>query len=185
MPINPVPERGQMVNEERRPACRADVAGILPRRVLRALRLEAQLHGDEANLDFGNIAAGGEATSPLTVKGARQGDAVLVSPKTAGRGSSTSIGVVTAVDTVTVYALQHHGAGINPPPKTSGDGAAAMSELVEFVEEVAGHYFRSILLPRAGMRVPQHTHDHDHATGTRLSCIHDVASATSIKKKGL
>jgi quercetin dioxygenase-like cupin family protein len=100
-----------------------------------------------------------------------------------------------------------------------------MSEIVEFVEEVCGLYFRSILLPRAGMRVPQHTHDHDHATlvcagaarlfiddqpsgdyyaghavpvkagkhhafealepNTRLACIHDVASAMSIKKKGL
>jgi len=39
-----------------------------------------------------------------------------------------------------------------------------MSEIVEFVEEVCGIYFRSILLPRAGIRVPQHKHDHDHAT---------------------
>lgn len=100
-----------------------------------------------------------------------------------------------------------------------------MSEIVEFVEEVCGIYFRSILLPRAGMRVPQHSHDHDHATlvgagtarlyvdgqpagdfhagravpiiagkhhafealepGTRLTCVHNVASALSIKNKGL
>lgn len=100
-----------------------------------------------------------------------------------------------------------------------------MSEIVEFVEEVCGLYFRSIVLPRAGMRIAQHQHDHDHATyigagsvrmyidgtpagdfyagravpiiagqhhafealepGTRLTCVHDVASAQSIKKKGL
>lgn len=100
-----------------------------------------------------------------------------------------------------------------------------MSEIVEFVEEVCGIYFRSILIPRKGARVPQHAHDHDHATycgqgsaamyvdgiytrvvkageaakveagkqhafqaledNTRLTCVHDVASALSIKKKGL
>jgi len=35
---------------------------------------------------------------------------------------------------------------------------------VEFVEEVACIYFRSILLARAGHVVPQHSHGHDHAT---------------------
>lgn len=100
-----------------------------------------------------------------------------------------------------------------------------MNEVVEFVEEVCGIYFRSVVLPRAGMSIAQHAHDHDHATyigagavrmfvdgtpvgdfcagqavavlagkrhsfqslepGTRLTCVHDVASALSIKKKGL
>ena len=100
-----------------------------------------------------------------------------------------------------------------------------MNEIVELVEEVCGIYFRSILLPMAGIRVPQHKHDHDHATyigagaarmyvdgaavgdfyagqaapvraghehsfealepNTRLACIHDVASALAIKKRGL
>jgi quercetin dioxygenase-like cupin family protein len=100
-----------------------------------------------------------------------------------------------------------------------------MSEMVEFIEEVCGIYFRSILLPEKGMRVEQHVHDHDHATycgsgrarvfvdgedqgdvtagraiavmagkkhafesmedNTRLTCVHDVASAESIKAKGL
>ena len=39
-----------------------------------------------------------------------------------------------------------------------------MSEIVEYIEEVNGLYFRSILIPKRGMRVPQHTHDHSHAT---------------------
>lgn len=100
-----------------------------------------------------------------------------------------------------------------------------MSEIVEFVDEVCGLYFRSVLLPDAGMRAPQHTHDYDHATligsgaarlyvdgvcvgefmagsavpikagkyhtfestepSTRLTCVHDVASATSLKQRGL
>jgi quercetin dioxygenase-like cupin family protein len=41
--------------------------------------------------------------------------------------------------------------------------AVNMSEIVEFVEERGGIYFRSILLPK-GVRVPQHVHSHDHAT---------------------
>lgn len=37
-------------------------------------------------------------------------------------------------------------------------------EIVEFVEEVAGIYFRSVLLPFAHMTIPQHIHPYDHAT---------------------
>jgi quercetin dioxygenase-like cupin family protein len=98
-------------------------------------------------------------------------------------------------------------------------------EIVETVEEVAGLYFRSILIPEAGTWVPQHVHDHDHATycgqgaaemyvngewvrrveagqaveikagkehafraienNTRLTCVHDVQSAESVKAKGV
>ncbi len=39
-----------------------------------------------------------------------------------------------------------------------------MSEFVEFVDECAGLYFRSVLLTQEGDVVTQHTHDHDHAT---------------------
>jgi len=39
-----------------------------------------------------------------------------------------------------------------------------MSEIVEFANEVCGVYFRSVLLPFAGMSVKQHAHEHDHAT---------------------
>lgn len=103
--------------------------------------------------------------------------------------------------------------------------AAVSDEVVEFVEVVCGTYFRSVLLPKAGMRIGQHVHDHDHATycgsgraqlivdgitqgevcaghaaavlagkrhefialedNTRLTCVHDAASAESIKAKGL
>lgn len=37
-------------------------------------------------------------------------------------------------------------------------------ETLEFIEEKGGIYFRSIFLEKAGMRVPQHRHDVDHAT---------------------
>lgn len=39
-----------------------------------------------------------------------------------------------------------------------------MSALLEFVEEVGGVYFRSILLEHPGDSGDQHVHDHDHAT---------------------
>src|SRR5690348_9201064 len=98
-----------------------------------------------------------------------------------------------------------------------------MSELVEFVDEKGGLYFRSVLLPSAGTWIDQHVHDHDHATycgsgaavlyvdgqaieiveaghaveikagkkhafwsvepNTRLTCVHDVKSAESVKRK--
>lgn len=96
---------------------------------------------------------------------------------------------------------------------------------VEYIEEVMGLYFRSIVIPKAGMIADQHVHDHDHATyigsgkirawgdgkfigefeagravgvkagvyhkfqaledGTRLTCVHDIASAESVKAKGV
>lgn len=39
-----------------------------------------------------------------------------------------------------------------------------MSEVVEFVEEVSGIYFRSYLIPHRGTRIPQHVHDYDHGS---------------------
>ena len=96
---------------------------------------------------------------------------------------------------------------------------------VETVEEVCGLYFRSVLLLKAGVKIPQHIHTHSHANycgagsaeywedgtllrtvkagdaievkagkyhefialedNTRLTCVHDVASANAIKEKGL
>lgn len=93
---------------------------------------------------------------------------------------------------------------------------------VEYIEEAAGLYFRSIVLEQFET-VPQHSHDHDHATFvgsgaarvwvdgvwkgdyiagraveikagrkhvfqalspyTRLTCVHDIASAESVKAK--
>lgn len=94
---------------------------------------------------------------------------------------------------------------------------------VERIEEACGLYFRSVLLEKAGTVIPQHRHDHDHATfvgagrargwangawigdkgageafevkagcahvfqalepNTRLTCVHDIASAESVKAK--
>lgn len=40
----------------------------------------------------------------------------------------------------------------------------AETEIVEFIEEKAGIYFRSVLLPFKGTTIPQHVHDESHAT---------------------
>lgn len=96
---------------------------------------------------------------------------------------------------------------------------------IEWIEEVCGLYFRTIVLNHSGDRVPQHAHDHDHATfvgngsvlawadgqplgyfgagravpikagavhefeaqedNTRLTCVHSVESAESVKASGL
>lgn len=39
-----------------------------------------------------------------------------------------------------------------------------MNEAIQFIESFAGIYFRTVRLPDAGMCIPQHTHDEDHAT---------------------
>lgn len=39
-----------------------------------------------------------------------------------------------------------------------------MNEIVEFVDEVAGIYFRSVFLAFKGTTIPQHSHDEAHAT---------------------
>lgn len=50
--------------------------------------------------------------------------------------------------------------GIPLPAKTR----EAKAVPVERIEECAGIYFRSILLEEVGTFIPQHIHDHDHAT---------------------
>jgi quercetin dioxygenase-like cupin family protein len=42
--------------------------------------------------------------------------------------------------------------------------ADVSNEIVEFVEEVCGLYFRSVLLPSPGIKIPQHRHPYPHAT---------------------
>ncbi len=111
-----------------------------------------------------------------------------------------------------------------PPPVPAGEPAPD-DVVVESIEEKDGLYLRYWLIKRAGVTVPQHVHDYDHATmvcegqirlwvdgehkgvfhagdrieikagqlhvfqslakNTRLCCEHNIASAESIKRKGL
>ena len=63
--------------------------------------------------DFGSINAQVEATTTVTVLGARVGDAVSVRPTTAVNGIILD-GTVTATDTVTMRAVNYSAAPIDP-----------------------------------------------------------------------
>lgn len=67
---------------------------------------------------WGLIASDAEASQTVTVMGARTGDAVLVTPGARTAGIVDNIGIVTANDTVTVYAQNPTGGGITPGAKT-------------------------------------------------------------------
>ena len=66
-----------------------------------------------ATLDFGATAAQTQSALTVTVTGARQGDAVQVTP-TADVSGIVFTGVVTAVNTVTVYAKNFSAGSVNP-----------------------------------------------------------------------
>jgi hypothetical protein len=63
--------------------------------------------------DFGSINAQTQATQTVTVTGAQVGDAVVVRPTTAVNGIILD-GTVTAVDTVTVRAVNYSSGSIDP-----------------------------------------------------------------------
>lgn len=67
---------------------------------------------------WGLIAGGAEATQTVTVDGARTGDVVLVQPATKTTGIVDNLGVVTASNTVTVYAQNTTTGNITPGAKT-------------------------------------------------------------------
>lgn len=67
-----------------------------------------------ATLDFPMVIVNSQAALTVAVTGARQGDAVEVTPYEDVSGIIFT-GVVTARDTVTVYAKNIGGGGINPP----------------------------------------------------------------------
>jgi len=66
-----------------------------------------------ATLDFGATGAQSQSALTVSVPGARSGDAVQVSPATDVSGIIFT-GVVTAKDTVTVYAKNFSSGSINP-----------------------------------------------------------------------
>ena len=117
MPINAVPERSNVVQGEK---------VLLPemswlewfRSVFYALFGWKRSYSGSASLNFGNIAAGGEEGLTMTVRGARAGDAVIVTPASKVTGIIDNVGVVTANDTVTVYAHNITAGAINPAERT-------------------------------------------------------------------
>lgn len=67
----------------------------------------------KATLDFPSIAAQSQQALTATVKGARSGDAVAVTPL-ADVAGVFFVGIVTAADTVTVYAKNYSAGAVNP-----------------------------------------------------------------------
>ena len=67
---------------------------------------------------WASIAAHDEASQTVTITGVRSGDLVIVTPATKTTGIVDNIGVVTASDTVTVYAQNTTGSPIVPGAKT-------------------------------------------------------------------
>jgi len=65
---------------------------------------------------WGLIGAGAEASQTVSILGAQTGDSVHVQPATKTTGI-IEVGVVTAVDTVTVYAMNTSAGGITPGAK--------------------------------------------------------------------
>ena len=55
-----------------------------------------------------------------------------------------------------------------------------MSDLVEFVDEVCGIYARSIFLPHAGTKVPQHSHNYDHASFVGSGSVRLIANGALV-----
>lgn len=119
MPIGPVRERDPMVMDAMyRPLFTSPAWREFFLSIYNALFGWARSYTAAAALDFGLIGAGGEAALTVTVKGARVGDAVIVTPNAKTAGIIDNYGLVTANDTVSVYAHNITGAGINPASKS-------------------------------------------------------------------
>lgn len=66
---------------------------------------------------WGSISAHSEDSQTVTITGVRSGDNAIVTPATKTTGI-VEVGVVTATDTVTVYAQNTTGGSITPGAKT-------------------------------------------------------------------
>jgi len=67
--------------------------------------------------NFGSINGGAEATTTVTITGVAENDSVLVTPSINTAGIHYT-GVVTAVDTVTIYAKNFTSGAIDPASTT-------------------------------------------------------------------
>ena len=62
----------------------------------------------------------------------------------------------------------------------------AHDDFVEFIDEVAGLYFRTVVLQKPGARAYQHVHDYDHATvcGSGRAILYVEGAITRIVEAG-
>lgn len=116
MPVSQVPERDELSR------AKEDFRASPPwleffRSVFSALFAWKRSYTATLTFDFGSIAAQSQATTTVTVTGARSGDAVLVRPTTAVDGIIVD-GTVTANNTVTVRAVNYSTGSIDPASQT-------------------------------------------------------------------
>lgn len=112
MTINAIPERDNMV------VSKDDLTASRPmleflRGIFYALFGWKRTFTGTVNFNFGNIVAGGEATTTLAVVGARQSDLVCVTSKTKIAGLSVDAFVL-ANDVVTVRRFNYSTGAIDP-----------------------------------------------------------------------
>jgi hypothetical protein len=115
MTINVVPDRSAIAEENAR--TKALILTVPWKEFFRsayyALFGWSRSYTASANINFGNIAAGGQLTSDVSVTGARQGDYVSVSSRTLVNGLGVD-GAVTANNVVTVRRFNYSAGAIDP-----------------------------------------------------------------------
>lgn len=120
MPINAVPDRSDVLTyEEARTDQQRFLAPWLEffRSVFYALFGWRRSFTAKKTHDFGNIAAGGQATTTLGLIGVRSGDHVSVSSATQVNGLGVD-GYVSASDTVTIRRFNYSTGAIDPASDT-------------------------------------------------------------------
>lgn len=116
MTINAVPERGGALADEDRLGNQHFTQEWLEffRTVFYALfGWKRTYTANKAAFDFGNIVAGGELTTTVSVPGVRAGDLVSITAKTVVAGLGVE-GAVTANDVVTIRRFNFSTAAIDP-----------------------------------------------------------------------
>lgn len=112
MPINPVPERDELARSDKDGKPSQPWLEFL-RSVFYALFGWRRSFTALKTFDFGNIVAGGEATTTVAVPGARAGDLVCVTSKTKIVGLGVD-GLVLASDVVTIRRFNYSLGAIDP-----------------------------------------------------------------------
>jgi hypothetical protein len=112
MPINPVPDRSDVIVGDKILTAKPSWLEFF-KSIFAALMGWKRSYTANLTFDFPNIPGGTEATAPVAVPGARAGDLVLVTPKTHVAGLDCW-GMVTADNTVTVVRANFTAGAIDP-----------------------------------------------------------------------
>lgn len=113
MPIEPLRERDEIAEKQGERLMPSTAFKEFFRSIFYALFGWKRSYTALKTFDFGNIAAGGEATTTVAVPGARQGDAVIVTSKTKVVGLGVD-GFVLANDVATIRRFNYSLGAIDP-----------------------------------------------------------------------